>query len=73
MAAIRRQGVAELEEVRRVVLETSGAISVLLRHPTADEAAQGNVAARLARIEALLVRLGGQDTGPAGARTRGEA
>jgi len=57
LAAIRRQGAAELEEVSRVVLETSGTISVLLRHPTPVEAAEGDLAARLARIEALLARL----------------
>ena len=70
MAAIRRQGAGELEEVRRVVLETSGAISVLLRHPTADEAARGDPAERLARIEALLARLDGvaRRSGGEGAR-----
>ena len=70
MAAIRRQGAGELEEVRRVVLETSGAISVLLRHPTPEEAVQGDLAARLARIEALLAGPAERRSGPG---TRGEA
>ena len=69
MAAIRRQGAAELEEVRRVVLETSGTISVLLQHPTPVEAAEGDLAARLARIEALLARLAPPAERPSGADT----
>jgi len=66
MAAIRRQGAAELDEVRRVVLETSGAISVLMRHPTPDESARGDLSERLARIEVLLARLGGEGARGAG-------
>jgi uncharacterized membrane protein YcaP (DUF421 family) len=69
MAAIRRQGASELEEVRRVILETSGAISVLLRHPTPEEAAQVALAARLERIEALLARLEGSVEGRGGTAT----
>ncbi len=57
MAAIRRQGAAELADVDRVVLETSGTVSVILHHPTGEEAISSEMHERLGRIEAALSRL----------------
>ena len=57
MAAIRRQGAAELSEVTRVILETSGTISVLLKHPTTTETESAFLTSRLDRIERQLARL----------------
>lgn len=58
MAVCRRQGVADVSDVERAVLETSGAISVIQRVPTSDELLLLQMNARLERIEALL--LGGE-------------
>ncbi len=57
MAAIRHQGAAELSEVARVILETSGTISVLLKHPTATDVQSASLTSRLDRIEHQLARL----------------
>ncbi len=57
MAIMRRQGAHELSEVERVVLETSGAVSVLLRHPTPAESVPAELSQRLDRIEGMLRRL----------------
>ena len=57
LAAIRRQGAAELGDVDKVVLETSGTVSVLLHHPSPEEATSGETLQRLHRIEAALARL----------------
>lgn len=65
MAAIRRQGAAELSDVDKVVLETSGTVSVLLHHPSAEEATSAETRQRLARIEEALARLEGTAGRPA--------
>lgn len=57
MAAIRRQGAAELAEVDRVILETSGTISVLLKHPTTQDLHAAFLSSRLDRIERQIARL----------------
>lgn len=54
MAALRRQGVENLADVEEVVLETSGAISVIPRHPTDAEQREASIVDRLDRIESLL-------------------
>lgn len=58
-AAVRRQSVASLEECERVILETSGAITVIPRRPTPPEQFSAAVDARLDRIERLLADLAG--------------
>src|SRR5919201_119086 len=60
-AAIRRQGVESLDQVRLALLETSGTISVLAKHPTPDEALELALAERLTRIERLLGSLAARD------------
>ena len=50
----RRQGVKHLEDVESATLETSGTISVFVRHPTAEETKYAHLDERLARIEELL-------------------
>jgi uncharacterized membrane protein YcaP (DUF421 family) len=54
LAAIRRQGIARIEDCAEVVLETGGTISAILREPTPDERAMRELMVRLERIEALL-------------------
>jgi uncharacterized membrane protein YcaP (DUF421 family) len=62
-AAIRRQGVESLDQVRLALLETSGTISVFAKHPTPDEALELALAERLTRIERLLGSLAARDGG----------
>lgn len=52
--AIRRQGIKKFEDVETAVLEPSGAITVLPRHPTTEEAFFYRIEARLERIETAL-------------------
>lgn len=52
-AAFRRQGLAELSEVREAWLETGGTISVVPRPPTADQ----EVLARLDEIQRVLAAM----------------
>ena len=56
LAAIHRQGVDRVESCAEVILETSGTISVLARHPTMDEQVTASIVERLERIERLLQR-----------------
>jgi uncharacterized membrane protein YcaP (DUF421 family) len=53
LAAIRKQGFAGLSEVKEVVLETGGAISVIPKEPTSDTKID-DILARLQRIEQVL-------------------
>jgi uncharacterized membrane protein YcaP (DUF421 family) len=53
-AAIHRQGVDRFEACAEVILETSGAITVLAQQPTPDELMTRDIVARLDRIERLL-------------------
>ena len=57
MVAIHKQGILELTDVQRAVLETDGNISVFARTPTTDERRQAELAEQLTRIEATLARL----------------
>lgn len=50
----RRQGVEDIEQVEKAILETSGTISVFTRHPTRDESFDAALARRLEAIEQLL-------------------
>lgn len=56
LSAIHRQGVDRVEACAEVILETSGTISVLARHPTVDEQVTAGIVERLERIERLLLR-----------------
>jgi uncharacterized membrane protein YcaP (DUF421 family) len=53
-AVCRRQGVKHLTDVETATLETSGTISVLLRHPTTEEDRYARLEKQLARIEEAL-------------------
>jgi uncharacterized membrane protein YcaP (DUF421 family) len=57
LAAIHRQGVESIEECEQVILETDGTITVIARHPTAEETSFTDVQAHLNRIETLLVEI----------------
>ncbi len=57
LAAIRRQGVAEIADVALAVLETNGTISVVPKRPTPEEAFEQRVEAAMARLEAAVARL----------------
>jgi uncharacterized membrane protein YcaP (DUF421 family) len=57
LAALRRQGVAEVHDVAVATLETGGTISVIPQRPTPMEAAEQTMEATLARIEAAVARL----------------
>ena len=57
MVAIHKQGLLELTDVQKAVLETDGNISVFARTPTTDERRQAELAEQLTRIEATLARL----------------
>jgi uncharacterized membrane protein YcaP (DUF421 family) len=54
LASCHRQGVTRFQDVERATLETSGAISVILRTPTRDEVMLASISERLERVEALL-------------------
>lgn len=54
VAACRRQGIENLADVQTAILETSGAISIFTRHPTAREEFTADLAAQLDRIEQQL-------------------
>jgi uncharacterized membrane protein YcaP (DUF421 family) len=55
--AVHKQGILELSDVQKALLETDGNISVFPRTPTADEARHRDLAAQLTRIESALARL----------------
>ncbi len=57
LAAIRRQGVAEIADVALAVLETNGTISVVPKRPTPEEAFEQRVETAMARLEAAVSRL----------------
>lgn len=57
LATIHRQGIENVDQVEKAVLESSGAVSVIVRHPTPEEAADKEIAERLTKIEALLQNL----------------
>ncbi len=57
MVAVHKQGLLELAEVQRAVLETDGNISVFARTPTTEEARHAETTARLGRIEEQLASL----------------
>ncbi len=65
MVAVHKQGLLELSDVKRAVLETDGNISVFARTPTMEEARQEEVLQRLARIEEGLGALLRKDPGVA--------
>ena len=54
IAACRRQGIENITDVQTAILETSGAISIFTRHPTAREEFTADLAAQLDRIEQEL-------------------
>lgn len=58
LAVCRRQGLTGFHEVERAVLETSGAISVIQRVPTADEVTLREMSDRLVRVERMLLENG---------------
>ena len=70
MVAVHKQGILELTDVEKAVLETDGNISVFARTPTSDEARQLEMSAKLDRIEAALARLTGGLPGNAAAEAR---
>jgi uncharacterized membrane protein YcaP (DUF421 family) len=53
-SAVRRQGIQRIQDCAEVILETSGAISVVQREPTRTEIAEKQLGERLDRIERLL-------------------
>ncbi|HLH25428.1 MAG TPA: YetF domain-containing protein [Chloroflexota bacterium] len=53
LAALRRQGYAEIDQVQQAILETSGAISVIPKQPT-TEMKVDQILERLQRIEQAL-------------------
>jgi uncharacterized membrane protein YcaP (DUF421 family) len=53
-ASCHRQGITRFQDVELATLETSGAISVILRTPTRDEMMLASISERLERVEALL-------------------
>lgn len=55
--AVHKQGILELADVQKALLETDGNISVFPRTPTADEERQRELRAQLSRIESTLARL----------------
>ncbi len=57
MVAVHKQGLMELSDVEKAVLETDGNISVFARTPTAEEQRQIALAEQLSRIEVTLARL----------------
>jgi uncharacterized membrane protein YcaP (DUF421 family) len=57
LAAIRRQGVAEIADVALAMLETNGTISVVPKRPTPEEAFEQRVETAMARLEAAVSRL----------------
>jgi uncharacterized membrane protein YcaP (DUF421 family) len=56
LAALRRQGAADLRDVEEAILEPNGTISVILRHPTGEEQTLRTILARLDRLERRLAR-----------------
>ena len=65
IVAVHKQGIMELADVEKAVLETDGNISVFARTPTTEERRQLDMAAQLQRIEAALARLGAAGLGNA--------
>lgn len=67
LAIIRHQGIEKIEEVERATLESSGAISVIPRHPTSEESGVADMIRRLDRIEQLLQGRHSEDAPPSNA------
>ena len=57
LAALRRQGIAQVTDVKTATLETGGAISVIAKQAAGEESDRARLTAALARIEAALQRL----------------
>lgn len=57
---IRRHGIENVEDVDKMVLESSGSVNVIQRHPTGEELLGAELIERLDRIEGLI-----QARGPA--------
>ena len=57
MVAVHKQGILDLSDVERAVLETDGNISVFARTPTADERRLTELARQLNRVEETLAAL----------------
>jgi uncharacterized membrane protein YcaP (DUF421 family) len=65
IVAVHKQGLLELSDVEKAVLETDGNISVFARTPTTDEERHERLAAQIGRIEATLARLSAPASGSA--------
>ena len=70
IVAVHKEGILELTDVEKAVLETDGNISVFARTPTPDEARQLAISAKLDRIETALARLSSALPGSAAAEAR---
>lgn len=66
MAAARKQGVHHLEEVECARIEVSGALSFVMREPSAMERYQHEIFTRLDKIEAQLAALSAAPRAPLG-------
>lgn len=60
LAAVHRQGVSSIAECAQVILETSGAVTVIARQPSPSEVSTAALEARLERIERLLTEIAGR-------------
>lgn len=57
MSAIHRQGLEEIKEVRRAILEPGGTIAIFARHPTELEEIEIEEQAVMGRLEYLVQRI----------------
>lgn len=57
MSAIHRQGLEEIKEVRRAILEPGGTIAIFTRHPTELEEIEIEEQAVMGRLEYLVQRI----------------
>lgn len=55
---IHRHGIERFEEVEKMILESSGSVNVIQKHPTGEELLGEELRARLDRIEKLLATRG---------------
>lgn len=60
LAAVHRQGVSSVADCAQVILETSGAVTVIARQPSLSEVSTAAIEARLERIERLLTEIAGR-------------
>ena len=67
IVAVHKQGILEIVDVEKAVLETDGNISVFARTPTTDAQRQMEMSLKLDRIEAALARLSESLPKPSGA------